>query len=228
MEKENQMHRKALFFDLDNTLINRDEAMKQFIIDLLSPISKEELEFIMQKDNSGYTKRMDFAKWFVENHPVNGFDAKAFFDFQIERIGDYVSEAPKEIMGLLDWCQEHFNLFLLSNGGLRNQTKKLEQAKLTNYFPLDRRIISGAVGFHKPDKRIFELLLNKFKIKPNEILMIGDDVINDIEGASKIGLMTCWVANGREFPSNQILPNYIVKNLLDTNFKKQLQEWKAL
>ena len=38
------------------------------------------------------------------------------------------------------------------------------------------------MGFSKPDKRIFELALNKLNLQPENTLFVGDDLEKDIAG----------------------------------------------
>ena len=223
------MKPKSLLFDLDNTLIDRDAALKQLIIELFGPLKETDLQSIMKKDNHGYTKRKDFATWLIQEYSSYNkkhYTAQQFFDFQIENVGNYVEPVEQATIDLLDFCQEHFEVFLLSNGGTINQTKKLEKSKLAAYFPIEKRVISGTIGFHKPDKRIFEHLIQKFDLDRTSTLMIGDDIINDIQGAQQLGLATCWIANGRTFPKEKSPPTYTVENLLVPNFQKYLMEWK--
>ena len=50
----------------------------------------------------------------------------------------------------------------------------------------DEIIISGEVGFQKPDPKIFELLCSHLKIAPNELIFI-DDTLKSLESAESIG-----------------------------------------
>jgi putative hydrolase of the HAD superfamily len=57
--------------------------------------------------------------------------------------------------------------------------------------PLDRlglRIISSEVGHRKPSAGFFKALADQAACSPEEILMIGDDQTNDVDGARKAGL----------------------------------------
>jgi len=48
------------------------------------------------------------------------------------------------------------------------------------------------VGLRKPDKRIFELALNKLNVKPEETLFIGDDIVKDIGGCQNAKIKGIW------------------------------------
>lgn len=49
-------------------------------------------------------------------------------------------------------------------------------------------LLSGEVGYEKPNKKFFELIFNHFDLShPSEILHIGDNYKKDFLGAKKFG-----------------------------------------
>ena len=50
-------------------------------------------------------------------------------------------------------------------------------------------MISGNVGFRKPDLKIFELLLEKIQSPPENCVFV-DDNLNNINAASQLGIKT--------------------------------------
>lgn len=57
-------------------------------------------------------------------------------------------------------------------------------------------VASAEEGVAKPDKRIFEIALERAACSPSEAVMIGDRVDNDIIPAKEMGMMTIWVRQG--------------------------------
>ena len=49
----------------------------------------------------------------------------------------------------------------------------------------------------KPSKDFFHLAVDSMGLKPEEVLMIGDDIISDIKGAQDAGLKTALVKTGK-------------------------------
>ena len=49
----------------------------------------------------------------------------------------------------------------------------------------------------KPNQTFFKLASNTFRCNPNELLMVGDDLINDIGGANQMGMHTVLVQTGK-------------------------------
>ena len=54
-----------------------------------------------------------------------------------------------------------------------------------------------AVVVGKPNPTFFELASNTFGCNPDELLMVGDDLINDIGGAKQMGMHTVLVQTGK-------------------------------
>jgi putative hydrolase of the HAD superfamily len=52
----------------------------------------------------------------------------------------------------------------------------------------DHVFVSSAVGYAKPDPRIFEFVLTTRQLAPHKVLHVGDSIANDIEGASAAGI----------------------------------------
>ena len=76
---------------------------------------------------------------------------------------------------------------LVSNGFRQVQYQKVRNSGLEKYF--DSRIfISEVVGYHKPNPKIFIAALTALNGKKKETLMVGDNFINDIEGAQVFGI----------------------------------------
>src|ERR1035441_4284205 len=86
-----------------------------------------------------------------------------------------------------------YKLAVLSNTSrskAANVTEALEKLSVRRYF--SEIVTSIDVGAEKPNPRIFEAVLRRLGVKPDQALMIGNDLVQDIEGAKAIGLRTGW------------------------------------
>jgi putative hydrolase of the HAD superfamily len=54
--------------------------------------------------------------------------------------------------------------------------------------PIDSRVISSEVGCRKPGRAFFAALVAGAGCSADEVLMVGDDPVNDIDGARQVGL----------------------------------------
>lgn len=61
------------------------------------------------------------------------------------------------------------------------------------------RIISSEVGCRKPGRKFFDALVMQAGCRAEQILMVGDDAANDIEGARRAGLQAVYL-NRRTSP----------------------------
>lgn len=62
----------------------------------------------------------------------------------------------------------------------------LDQLGLATYF--DPVIASAALGAHKPDERIFLHAAELLKVRPHQILHVGDSWREDVDGARSAGM----------------------------------------
>ena len=57
----------------------------------------------------------------------------------------------------------------------------------------ERCFVSSEIGYPKPDRRFFAAIEAQLGLLPGEILLVGDDWTNDIEGARAAGWQTVWL-----------------------------------
>jgi len=65
------------------------------------------------------------------------------------------------------------------------------------YKEFDNYILSSDVGCLKPQKKIYELMLNKLKLKPEECVFI-DNIYIFLPSAKKLGMKTIYFRNARQ------------------------------
>ena len=96
---------------------------------------------------------------------------------------------------LLEYLHGKYSVYAASNGPYGQQTHRLQIAGMAKYF--DGFFISGDVGFAKPSAYFFSYLYDKInrggEIIKEEIIMIGDSIAADIEGAKDFGFATCYI-----------------------------------
>ena len=109
---------------------------------------------------------------------------------------------------------KHYKIGIIANQNLGSE-ERLEKLGLLKY--IDLVIASAEEGVAKPDLRIFQIALDRANCKPEEALMVGDRIDNDIVPANKIGMKTIWIKQGFgkycEPKTEKEQPDYTVKNL---------------
>ncbi|MBO1910742.1 HAD family hydrolase, partial [Microvirga sp. 3-52] len=97
----------------------------------------------------------------------------------------------EETFQVLDKLRNDYQLVLLTNGSPSLQNTKLEiTPEIAPYF--EHIIISGGFGIGKPDRTIFDHALELCDVKPSQALMVGDNLMTDILGASYVGIPSVW------------------------------------
>lgn len=87
---------------------------------------------------------------------------------------------------VLAYLKPKYGLHIITNGFKEVQAIKMTASNLHGYFK--EVVTSECCGYKKPDKRMFEHLLDRIKVSPEECLMIGDNLECDIEGARAAGI----------------------------------------
>ena len=68
---------------------------------------------------------------------------------------------------------------------------ELKKYRLEGYFR--HIIISDIVGYHKPDPKIFQHAVELAGAKPDQCLMVGDRIDNDVRPAKITGMRALWL-----------------------------------
>jgi HAD superfamily hydrolase (TIGR01662 family) len=75
--------------------------------------------------------------------------------------------------------------------GLVSNISSLFEAPFFNFgldSMVDDYILSCRVGYKKPEVEIYQMMLAKFNLSPQEVLMVGDSLQNDYHGANNAGM----------------------------------------
>ncbi|WP_071395194.1 HAD family hydrolase [Bacillus tuaregi] len=145
-----------------------------------------------------------------------GIDDDDFATLLAERFPEERRKKPfvyEDSFTILDELKGKYKLLLLTNGSPDlQQTKLTITPELVPYF--DEIVISGAFGRGKPDPSIFEHAVSLLGVQKDEVLMVGDNLMTDILGASRAGIKSVWI-NRTNKNRNEVVPDYEMKELSD-------------
>ena len=102
-------------------------------------------------------------------------------------------------------------VYLVSNAQACFTRDELDELGIAHLF--DGILISSDAGVKKPDTEIFSIAFDKFSLDKNECFYVGNDLHDDVLGASSAGLKTVYIEteqSGR-YPDLSIVPHYEVK-----------------
>lgn len=200
---------RAVLFDLDGTLVDRDAALQAWLRRRAG--LGAELEALLALDRADHCSLVALGIELCKLRPGLALDARVLIDRIRAELPDFVRPDPRVAKALQRLLDAELRLGLISNGGL-TQRRKLAAAKLPERMFSTIRI-SGEFGRAKPDPAIFESVLADLGVQPHEAVMIGDSVREDIEGAAGVGVPTIWIAQGRAFPSDCLPPTRTAKDV---------------
>ncbi len=92
---------------------------------------------------------------------------------------------------LLALKEEGCGVYLLSNAQACFTMQELKDLGIIDLF--DGIIISSNVGVKKPSPRIFSLALQQFDLSTHNTYFVGNDLHDDVYGASCVGLKTIYI-----------------------------------
>jgi len=206
LSKQGIVKPKAVIFDTDNTLYSYSPAHKFAInavvykaVEILKVdkktfigaynCSRDEIKKQLGSTASSHSRLLYFQRT-IENL---GFNTRIFLALDLEQT--YWREFLT-VTRLFPGVKEF--LFQLRSAGIKTAnitdlTAQIQFRKMV-YFGLDECfdyvVTSEEVGCDKPSKESFNMALKKINLSPQEVWMVGDDSVNDIQGAKQAGMTT--------------------------------------
>ncbi|MFD1737454.1 HAD family hydrolase [Bacillus salitolerans] len=211
---------KAIIFDLDNTLMNRNEAFNKFAYKLIDKYiyfsieneRKKVHEILRIADRDGYRSKEEI---FQELSTILPWKYRPSID---EFISFWFSEFPKfsvpmenALEVIKEFKRRNIKLGIITNGSIQTQHSKIDCLGIRKYF--DDIIVSDEVKIHKPNTNIFKISLERLEVLPQEACYIGDHPINDIKGATEAGMKAIWLKGFREWDDSLVEPEMAIDNL---------------
>lgn len=211
---------KAIIFDLDNTLVDRNSTLMKFADKfaydysaLLKTLSKEDvIKQIRLSDRNGYRNKEELFMELLEILPwqIKPSITQLMEYWKIEFTNCSVPMNGLENV-LMALKEKGLKLGLITNGSVATQSKKMKKLNIEHYF--DSIIISEAVKIKKPDSQIFQLSLVELNVSAKEAIFVGDNPLIDIVGASNAGLNAIWLKGEEDWNIEYSLPSKIANNL---------------
>ncbi|PTI30575.1 HAD family hydrolase [Mammaliicoccus vitulinus] len=212
---------KAIIFDLDDTLINRNHAVteifklfynKYYLKNDIHDIDLMMNDFIkLDKKYYGKDEKDKIFKNIILKYPLNqSINIDNINSFWNNNFPNCFKPDIKTIQ-LLNTLSKSHKIALVTNGTSLRQSQKLINSNLKKHFEVI--IISEEVGVSKPNAEIFKKALNKLELSSEKCLYVGDHLINDIQGSQNAGLKSCWYNPNNIINKTKIKPDFVITNL---------------
>lgn len=211
------MYIKAILFDLDGTLLNREATLQAFCKAQYQkfsiPLKRDEyVKRVVELDANGYVRKEVVYAQIVKELNLSAEDERSLFEDYMDHFQEYCVPFEGLIETLTELKQQQFLLGLITNGRHAGQQASIKALSIESFF--DVLLISESQGLVKPDAAIFERALERLGVKASEACYVGDHPINDIEAAQIVGLMTIWKKNEQYKKDIQdILPDEVIDKL---------------
>lgn len=216
-----------LLFDMDDTLFDFDAAEEYALTRLFRHYALPEIETA-----KAVYRSINAAVW--EEFSAT-MELSQLFQLRFQRFfaamditGDpqewndryllLLSECPQLLPGAEELCRElaeTCQLAVITNGLSHSQHRRLDASPLKDLFPHERRFISGDMELSKPDPAYFEKVLTSLGVTdPRHVLVIGDSLTSDIQGAANAGLDCVWL-NAKGKAPGAHTPTYTISELTE-------------
>lgn len=203
------MEYKKIYFDLDHTLWDYDTNARNTLLEIFTEFEIE--RFFLSPDSFiSYFYTVNYGLWDLYNKGeidkefIRKERFKRVLDGRYEqdqsffnKISDYfVDNCPRQnnlmpgAKNILESLSTKYRLGIITNGFDETQAIKVNSSGIYEFF--ETMVTSESSASRKPDRKIFEFALQKSRLKKEEVIMIGDNLKTDIEGAKNFGISSIW------------------------------------
>ncbi len=199
---------KAVFFDLDDTMITHGTAIRYAAGRLFCEVvGSDEIERTLFKKHWIHLNRIWYQK-FLAGNVIFQEHGRGKLREALAPYGITLSNQKADAILNLYWndimacrlyddvlpCFEQltqWNLGIVTNGADVQQRRKILQCALTDY--VDVIMTSEFAGISKPNLKIYIKACELIVIPADECVFVGDDINSDVTGASNAGLQGIWI-----------------------------------
>lgn len=190
---------RAIIFDLYNTLIYTTERKSPYVdfFNSLGMTKSEIKEWLNNILTNNYDSFEDIYK--IINPDKYLYTQKWDYDVEEEILNTNVFDDTYHI---LDKLRKEYKLFLLSNVSTPYK-ESFYKLGLNQYF--EKAFFSCDIRYRKPQPEAFQYVLDSTGLKKNQLLMIGDSLSSDFNGAIDFGIKALL----KNKPLSQLYPDII-------------------
>ncbi|XP_047507093.1 N-acylneuraminate-9-phosphatase isoform X2 [Pieris napi] len=218
----------AIFFDLDNTLIQTRKGDSKACNKLVEILHNEYgvphdvatesganflRAFRARPDDESYAIHEWPAHLWRNCLPKNYRHIAKNISAEWLRLRFKYLALTADVIHLLESLREDYLLGLITNGPSRAQWQKIEKLGLRKYF--DCVLVSGDLPWEKPDQNIFLEACKLLSVEARHCIMVGDKLETDIQGGKQADLLsTVWIPLHKDDPESD-LPDFTLQNVTE-------------
>ena len=178
---------KGIILDFWDTIAYNKQGFGSYIQKIIEVIGEENKEKFYELRREWYTINISEEEFFSKLlKEINKPEAMSehllnIWNSQIDQAVLY----PETLDVLDSFKKRGIKLFLVSNT-VPTGEKSFKNLNLDKYF--DFTLFSFKEGIAKPSPFVYKKILDKFNLKPEEVIAVGDKIEADIRGAETYGL----------------------------------------
>jgi len=189
---------KAVLFDFDGTLLDRDQSVLKFIemqYDRLNTcvghIPKEiYMTRFIELDSRGYVWKDKVYQQLVHEFNITGINWEYLLQDYINEFKNNCVPFPNLLIMLEELKRNNIVLGMITNGYGQFQLDNIKALGIEDYF--ETILVSEWEGLKKPDIQIFKRALNQLNVGSNQSVFVGDHPENDVEASKNAGMKSIW------------------------------------
>jgi len=209
---------KAVLFDLDGTLLDRDNSLILFASDQYNrypQLQKVDKQVFVQRfaelDNHGYVWKDKVYQQLIAEFSIPDVDWPELLADYLKSFQEHCVGFPNLTSMIRELKNDGIKLALVSNGYGQFQYDNFKALGVADVF--DEVLISEWEGLRKPDPAIFIRALSKLGVNAENALFVGDHPENDIKASRAVGMKAAWKRNGNL--SLNVEAEFIIDDLLE-------------
>jgi len=212
---------RAILFDLDGTLLENEmdvfitHYLRRFAPHLAHRVPPEQfvqawlhaLQFALRNTDPNLTNQEVFDLNFYPQVGALPEDLQpsiqAFYATSYRSLRSLVRPRPgarETIQAMLD---AELTVVVATNPIFVREAvdQRLEWAGVSD---LQFALVTSSENMHaaKPSQQYYQEILDRIECAPDECMMVGDDFVNDIQPANRLGMLTYWVNVSTTTPPN--------------------------
>ena len=221
---------EGIIFDAYGTLINTGEGSIQAAERILEKNKKNiDAKIFYKKWKYYHKKHEDSLKYFVVEEDIFLMDLILLYkEYEIKGNPENDVKIMLDTLGkrnsfpetnvVLNALRPNYQLFIGSNSDDIPLRTDIER----NGIEVNKVFTSESLKVYKPKKEFYLFILYEIKMRPDEVLFVGDSLTDDVLGPAKLGIKTVWLNNKNiAYDQNYYKPLYEINNLnqlLDISF----------
>ena len=217
---------KSIIFDVYGTLISTGDASIRAVKKILNKYDKDiisEVFYSKWKEKNNHYKR-NCNEFMFEKDIFEKSLGELYNEYGI--FGDY----HKDVNIMLDTMKKRYffpevidTLHILQNkydliiGSTSDDEPLFQNLKFNNVdiFNSEHIFTSERLKCYKPVKAFYEGILQQCNLKPDEVVFVGDSLVDDVWGPKQLGICTILIDRNKLYEKNSIQPNYVINKLSD-------------